>query len=239
MPQDIPLEAFDFEPGRRIGGKYIVVERLGEGWEGEVYHLREETTGIDVAGKFFYPHRNPNNRAVTFYAKKLDKLRDCTMLIRYRTQETCRYRGHKITFLVSELVQGELLSQFLARKHITVFEGVHLLYTLACGVEEIHARREYHGDLHPDNILINQIGLGFDIKLVDFFHWGRRTAEHTLDDLCDLIRLFYDAIGGKAQYKHQPPEAKYICCGLRRSLIGQRFRTVTRLRRHLETMDWS
>ena len=35
----------------------------------------------------------------------------------------------------------------------------------------------------------------------------------------DLIRIFYDAIGGAKHYRKQPPEVKAICCGLKRSLI--------------------
>ncbi|MFV2067521.1 MAG: hypothetical protein ACC645_11120, partial [Pirellulales bacterium] len=52
------INAFDFRPGRVLAGKYEVVSRLGAGWEGEVYMLREMPTGIERAAKFFFPHRN-------------------------------------------------------------------------------------------------------------------------------------------------------------------------------------
>jgi hypothetical protein len=76
------------------------------------------------------------------------------------------------------------------------------------------------------------------MKLVDFYHWGRCTAVHRMDDLCSLIRLFYDALGGPKHYQHQTPEIKYICAGLKRSIIARRFRSVAKLRHHLETMRW-
>ena len=74
MRKTVFIDAFDFVPGRILARKYEVLEKLGEGWEGEVYLLRELTTGIEKAGKFFYPDRNPSNRALKNYAKKLHRL---------------------------------------------------------------------------------------------------------------------------------------------------------------------
>jgi hypothetical protein len=97
---------------------------------------------------------------------------------------------------------------------------------------------EYHGDLHADNVMVRRVGLGFEVKLVDLFHWGRRTWEHVHDDVCSAIRIYYDAIGGARLYSGQPPEAKAVCCGLKHSLIWKKFRTASRLRAFLETMEW-
>jgi tRNA A-37 threonylcarbamoyl transferase component Bud32 len=235
------IDTFELKPGARFASKYRVGERLGAGWEGEVYHVTEESTGIERAAKLFFPARNPRNRAVNFYAKKLDSLRDCSMVIRYHTQEHFRFRGHHITALVSEYVEGELLADYVKRqpgKRLHPFEAVHLLHTLASGIEEIHSLGEYHGDLHDLNILVQRIGLGYKVKLVDFYHWGRCTATHRFEDMASLIRLFYDALGGQKTYHNQPPEVKYICCGLKRGLMAKRFKSVAKLRRHLETMRW-
>jgi serine/threonine protein kinase len=234
------LESFGLRPGRKLARKYVVGELLGQGWEGEVYHVTEAATGIERAAKFFYPKRNPGNRAINFYAKKLNKLRDCSILIQYHTQEAFRWQGQDIPFLVSEYVRGELLTDMLNRqrgKRLHPFEALHLLYALTCGIEEMHGQGEYHGDLHSDNIIVNRRGLGFRVKVVDMFHWGRATREHFDDDVCSLIRLLYDATGGARHYAKQPPEIKSICCGLKRSLITKRFRNAGRLRGHLETMS--
>jgi hypothetical protein len=237
----IAIEAFDFEPGRIMAGKFEIVTRLGRGWEGEVYLVKECSTGIERSIKLFFPHRNPRNRTLRFYAKKLHKLRDCPILIQYHTQETIRYRAIPITFLVSDYVEGELLSEFLARqpgKRLDYFQGLHLLHILAAGIESIHYLREYHGDLHSDNIIVRRSGLGFEVKLVDMFHWGPPSMANINEDVCNLIRLFYDAIGGPRHYRKHPPEIKGICCGLKRSLILKKFRTAGQLKRHLEIMSW-
>jgi serine/threonine protein kinase len=235
------ITSFDFVPGRTLAGKYEVLNLLGSGWEGDVYKIRERNIGVERAAKFFLPHRNQHNRATKFYAKKLHKLRHCPILIQYLTQEQITYRRTPVTFLVSEYVEGELLSQFLLRqrgKRLTPFEGLHLLYKLATGVELIHQAREYHGDLHADNVIIRRQGLSFDVKLVDMFNWGAPTARNIRDDVFDLIRLFYDSIGGKRFYSKHPQEIKNICCGLKRSLIVKKFRRAGHLRQYLETMSW-
>lgn len=118
------------------------------------------------------------------------------------------------------------------------FEGLHLLYALAKGVEPIHHAREYHGDLHNENVIIRRRGISFDVKLVDMFNWGTADAKSICEDVFDLIRIFYDALGGARLYSKHPPRVKQIFCRLKRSLIASKFRTVGDLRSHLETMDW-
>ncbi len=235
------IDGFALVPGRRLARKYVVGELLGRGWEGEVYHVTELATGIERAAKVFFPKRNPGNRALKFYARKLNKLRDCSIVIQYHTQESFRYRGVEVPFLVSDYVEGELLTDLLARqpgKRLHPFEALHLLYAIAKGVEEIHRLGEYHGDLHSDNIIVNRVGLSFRVKVVDMYHWGRPTPAHLLDDVCFMIRVLYDAVGGARRYARQPPEIKAICCGLKRTLIAKKFRTASHLRGYLETFEW-
>lgn len=235
------IDTFDLYPGRVLARKYQVVSLLGTGWEGEVYKVRELATGIERAAKFFFPKRNPRDRTVNFYAKKLHKLRHCPILIQYHTQEKIIFHRKPLTFLVSDYVEGELLSDFLARQpgnRLTAFQGLHLLHALATGIAMIHNLREYHGDLHTENVIVRRYGLGFDLKLIDMIHWGAPKPENIHDDVCDLIRIFYDAIGGQRYYARQSPEIKAVCCGLKRSLILKKFRTAGRLREYLETMHW-
>ena len=71
---------FGLRPGDVLAGKYRVCDLLGAGWEGEVYLVRELATGIERSAKVFFPARNPGNRALRFYAKKLHKLRHCPIL---------------------------------------------------------------------------------------------------------------------------------------------------------------
>lgn len=242
VPRNKQVESFGFSPGEQISNNYQIVSRLGGGWESEVYIVKERRTGIERAAKFFLPQRNLANRTANRYARKLHKLRKCPILIQYHTQEEIVFDGHVITVLISDYVEGELLSKFIKRqpgKRLSAFQGLHLLYALATGLEAVHQHKEYHGDLHTDNVIVSRYGLTFDLKLLDLFHWGPANKTNYQADICDLIRIFYDAIGGRKFYAKQPPEIKYICCGLKKSLILERFRSLAKLRSHLENINWA
>lgn len=236
------IESFDFSEGRTLANKFEILGFLGGGWEGEVYLIREKSTGIERAAKFFFPHRNPRNKVSSAYAKKLHKLRHCPVLIQYLTQETVVFKSQSITVLISEYVEGDLLGEFLKKQpgqRLTTFQALHLLHALATGIEKIHHAKEYHGDLHAANVIVRRHGLGYDLKLIDMFHWSSPKNENIQDDVCDLIKIFYDALGGARHYQKLPKEVKSICCGLKKSLILKKFRTAGQLRSYLETMQWT
>jgi hypothetical protein len=229
-------------PGRAIGGKYIVEERLGQGWEGEVYRVTEKQTGATRAAKLFFPERNPRNKAVTFYARKLEKLRSCPIVIKYHHSETIRHRREDITVLISEFVEGTILEDLISSspgKRLPEYEALRIFYELVVGLEAVHAEREYHGDLHASNVLVMRRGVHFDVKLVDLFDHGRPSRANAQNDLLDVVRLLYDMLGGQRRYRHQRAEIKSLICGLRHGLILKRYPTVARLRGHLDRFEWN
>lgn len=237
----IKLDSFNLAPGRIMASRYRVEALLGKGWEGEVYRVKELGTGIDRAVKLFYPDRNPGNQRIIFYAQKLNKLHECPILIQYYGQDKFDFRDHEITFLISEYVPGDLLPVFIKKqpKHrLHYYEALHLLHKLAKGLEEVHALKEYHGDLHSENVLIQRTGLNFKIKLVDMYYHGRYTSNHVFDDVCSAIRVFYDCVGGQKHYAKHPAYVKKICCGLKRGLIMERYPTMRKLITHIESMKW-
>ncbi|MDX1433847.1 MAG: protein kinase [Gammaproteobacteria bacterium] len=233
---------FNLGPGRVLSGRYEVVSFLGGGWEGEVYRVRERATGIERTAKLFFPQRNVRDRAVKFYAKKLHKLKNCPIVIPYHFQDTIRLRGTSVSFLVSDYVEGEVLSKFLSRQpggRLGAFTALHLLHALASGMECIHKAGEYHGDLHPENIIVQRYGLGFELKVLDLYYWDAPKRESIRDDVVEMVRIFHESLGGARHYPKQPKEVKAICLGLKKSLILQKFRTATQLKHYLETMAWS
>src|SRR3954470_7457173 len=207
------VRRFDFQPGRKIAGKYEIERMLGSGWEGEVYAIIERTTGIRRAAKFYYPYRDPTGKAAIAYARKLDALRHCPILMQYHHQEIAWVRKKKVLIVISELVEGQKLSEFLhsQRNHaLSTFEALHVLHVLARGISPIHARGEYHGDIHDDNIMVRRQGIGFEVKLIDFFDLGRPTRAKIHKDVLNLVEVFHATVGGRKHYAQQPQVVRDI-----------------------------
>ena len=235
------VKRFDFPPGRSVAGKYVIERPLGSGWEGEVYAIVERNTGIRRAAKFYYPNRDPVGKAAISYARKLDALRHCPILMQYHHQEIAYVERRKVMVVISELVEGRKLSEFLQMqpdKRLSAFEAMHVLYVLAKGITPIHNRGEYHGDIHDDNIMIRRQGIGFELKLLDFFDLGRPTKSKIHKDVLNLIQVFHSLVGGRDHYANQPRVIKEIIRGLKDTLILARFQSAADIQSHLESLNW-
>ncbi len=232
---------FNLKSGRKLGSHYEVVEYLGGGWEGEVYKVIENRTGIVRAAKIFYPKRNIDKKRLLSYARKLYKLRSCDIVMQYHHRDTSRLLGEKTEFLVSDLIEGEMLSDFLLRQkrnRLSSFQALHLLYALALGVEQIHYLGEYHGDIHSDNIMVKRRGLGFSVSLLDFYDLGRPTKERIQYDVYGLIDILYESIGGADGYRKAAKDVKQIVMGRKHTLIKRKMQNAGHLRLLLENLEW-
>ncbi len=233
---------FNFQPGDLLADKYVVVDYLGGGWEGEVYLIKERKTNIERAAKIFYPKRNLKGKTSSNYARKLHKLRTCNVLIQYHNIEEVEFKGKAVSIFISEFVEGEQLLEYQKRfrgKCLPVYQGLHLLHALTEGIEEMHKLGEYHGDIHSENIMIKRLNLRFELKLLDLFNLGKSNKENIQNDIIDVIKVFYEVIGGRKKYAKQPPIVKEICCGLKRTLILKKFKNASQLKAFLEAKDWN
>ena len=108
------IKRFDLQPGQSFGGKYTIEAFLGGGVEGEVYKVLENRTKIRRAAKLFYPTHNERDQAARAYARKLENLRNCPLVIQYHNAETLLFEDTEVTCLLSDYVDGILLSQYVA-----------------------------------------------------------------------------------------------------------------------------
>jgi hypothetical protein len=234
------ISTFNLQPGRRIGNGYEVEHRLGGGTEGEVYRIRERRTGILRAAKLFFPHSDPGGRMPARQARKLEALRDCPIIMQYFHIEEVRIGPVRTTAMISAYSPGLPLQEWVdlhRRGRVRPFVAMIILHRLALGLEDIHDRGQYHADVHTENILIRPTGIDFELKLIDFYDWGRPSRAKQQNDILQAVRVLYDMIGGASAYRTMPAEVREICCGLRHDLILRRYPTIASLRVHLEDFE--
>ena len=233
---------YELQIGRMLGRNYRVLEFLGKGWEGEVYKVEERQTGIVRAAKLFYAHRYAKNKKPSvIYAKKLYELRHCPVVIQYHNQDIAIVKKEITDFLISDFVEGEVLSQYIEKQkqaRLPIFEAMHLFHALVQGVEQIHFHGEYHGDIHTDNIIVQRKGLGFEVKLIDLLHLGKSSNQKIQTDVYDLIQVLYEMLNGDKFYAKLPIHIKHLILGRKKSLISKKFKEAGHLRLYLDNLDW-
>lgn len=235
------MSFINLKKGFVINQKYCIIKLIGKGTEGEVYLIEEIKTKIRRAAKIFYPAKNKNNKTLEFHAKKLHKLEKCSLLISYHTDGEFTYKHQKYSFLVSEFIDGIMLSQFIDEqplKKLDPFKAFSLFHTLVCGLEEIHKLNEYHGDIHTDNIIIEKFGTEIQLKLIDIYNWNKDSkSQNKKDDLYNVLYTFYESLGGRKFYKYQPNYIKDICLGLHRPKIFKKYKNISELKKYIEQIN--
>lgn len=232
-------QPFDFQPGRVLAGKYVVAEFLGGGWEGEAYLVHEKSTGFARVAKFYYPERNEKGNSLKEYVKRLESLSDLGCVIRYMHSDSIRHHGTKLDFMVSTRAPGKQLSYYIKKRggKLGALESLMILEKIIDGLEHIHARGLYHGDVHEDNVMISRVGIHFDVRFLDFIHLGPTTRKRKQEDVFDALMLLRDMTGGKARYAKQPPIIKALVKGGRRELVREAFPTPISVRKFLNHKD--
>ncbi len=142
---------------------YKLGERLGAGGMGEVYRAEDTRLGRQVALKFLpSSYQYDPDRRDRFYkeARAASALRSPNIAAIYDLGE---YEGS--SFIVMELVEGELLSAKLARGPLKVCDAIDIAMQIADALDEAHGLGIVHRDIKSSNLIITRRGL---VKILDF-----------------------------------------------------------------------
>ena len=148
---------------RRTIGPYQVVAKLGEGGMGEVYRATDTRLKRQVAIKILPASlATDHDRLARFQreAEVLASLNHPNIAAIYGLEES-----GGVTALVMELVEGEDLSQRIARGAIPVDEALPYARQIAEALEAAHEQGIVHRDLKPANIKVRPDGTA---KVLDF-----------------------------------------------------------------------
>ena len=149
-------------PGTRLG-PYEILSALGAGGMGEVYRARDTKLNRDVAIKVLPDSfASDPERLARFKreAQTLASLNHPNIAQIYGLEESNGVRA-----LVMELVEGEDLSQRIARGPIPIDEALPIAKQIAEALEAAHEQGIIHRDLKPANIKVRADGT---VKVLDF-----------------------------------------------------------------------
>jgi serine/threonine-protein kinase len=149
-------------PGIRLG-VYEVTAPIGEGGMGQVYRAHDTKLNRDVALKLL-PDAfagDPDRLArFTREAQTLASLNHPHIAAIYGIEESNGIRA-----LVMELVEGEDLSQRIARGAIPLAEALPIAKQITEALEAAHDQGIIHRDLKPANVKVREDGT---VKVLDF-----------------------------------------------------------------------
>ncbi len=147
-------------PGTKIGG-YEITGALGAGGMGEVYRARDTKLQRDVAIKVLPEQFSTDSDRLSRFE------REAQSLAALNHPNIAQVFGviENPPALAMELVEGEDLSQRIARGAIPLDEALPIAKQIADALEAAHDRGIVHRDLKPANIKVRDDGT---VKVLDF-----------------------------------------------------------------------
>src|SRR6266566_847936 len=148
--------------GTRLG-PYEILVAIGEGGMGQVYRARDTRLNRDVALKVLPDSfANDADRLARFTreAQTLASLNHPNIAHIHGLEESGGVRA-----LVMELIEGDDLSQRIARGAIPLDEALPIAKQIANALEAAHEQGIIHRDLKPANIKVTRDGV---VKVLDF-----------------------------------------------------------------------
>lgn len=154
------------QPGMIVGGKYRLVERIGEGGMGFVWRAEHAALGRPFAIKFVLSNQSAEAESRFFREAKIAaqiRHRHVVAITDFGTSE------EGAPYLVMELLDGESLLDRISRPPaISVPELVELAAGALSGLEAVHAAGIVHRDIKPGNVFLVHEGDDVVAKILDF-----------------------------------------------------------------------
>lgn len=152
------------EPEVSPGGRFELIELLGEGSTATVYRARDRHLGGQEVAVKFLRERWSEDRTITRrfrregrLARELDHPGFVPLLDAGEEAGKC--------FLVTEFVDGRSLAAHFEDRDLDRPTGIRIVEGIARALEEAHRIGVVHRDLKPDNVLVDRTG---QPRILDF-----------------------------------------------------------------------
>lgn len=146
-----------------ILGPYILLDKLGEGGMGEVFHAKQTRLDRDVALKIIRRERLLNPSAVKRFRREIRAaaaLAHENVVMAYDADQV-----GEIHFFAMEYVNGTNLDRYVQENgRLPVVEACNYTQQIARGLQHAHEKGLIHRDIKPSNLLLSKTGL---VKISD------------------------------------------------------------------------
>lgn len=161
--RELPRATDTFAPGERIGHRYLVEKRLGEGGMGAVYRVRD-TLDDDAVRALKRIHPSASRRAwVGMFKAEFQTMARLRHPNLASVHDFDAIHGTDAYFFTMDYVEGRDLLR--ATEGADWQQCVGWLVQVCRALSYVHARKIVHLDLKPANILVSAEG---EVKVVDF-----------------------------------------------------------------------
>src|SRR5438874_10202243 len=210
------------QPGFILGGRYEILEALGEGGMGSVYKARDRELDRLVALKVIRTDLARNPAIIQRFKQELILARQITQRNVVRIFDLGEAAG--IKFITMEYVEGQNLHSLLhEHKTFAPKDAVEIILQVCRALEAAHGEGIIHRDLKPQNIMqstqgrivVMDFGLARNVEAAGMTQTGalvgtmdymspEQALGKDLDQRSDLFALgliFYELLTGKMPYK--------------------------------------
>jgi eukaryotic-like serine/threonine-protein kinase len=145
------------QTGTILGGRYEILELLGEGGMGAVYKAADREVDRIVALKVIRPEMTSNPEILARFKQELLLSSQVTHRNVIRIYDLGEAQGLK--FITMEYLEGQNLHQILKqRDKLAIAEAVDIMEQVASGLAAAHREGIIHRDLKPANIMRDKNG---------------------------------------------------------------------------------
>jgi tetratricopeptide (TPR) repeat protein/predicted Ser/Thr protein kinase len=214
-----------------LGGRYEILESLGEGGMGAVYKARDRELDRLVALKVIRPDLASNPAIIQRFKQELILARQITQRNVVRIFDLGEAAG--IKFITMEYVEGQDLHSLLQEhKKFAPKEAVEIILQTCRALEAAHGEGIIHRDLKPQNIMrhkqgrivVMDFGLARSLEAAGMTQTGalvgtmdymspEQALGKDLDQRSDLFAvglIFYELLTGKMPYKSESVVASLL-----------------------------
>ncbi len=212
--------------GKKLEGRYEIVERIGEGGMADVYRANDVVDGKPVAVKILKKEFAENEE----FLRRFRNESKATALLSHPNIVKIYDVGFsdRIQFIVMEYIDGITLNEYIEQSGVLDWrDAVHFVTQILRALQHAHSKGIVHRDIKPQNIMMLRDGT---IKVMDFgiakfareegktgtdkaigtVHYispeqARGAATDAKSDLYSVGVMLYEMLTGKKPFDHENP----------------------------------